>query len=94
MIGSRCLDLAGRSGLSGRLSRTGGGRAAAGLPLFAAPRRRGRTTHAGITPGVDAYLWIKDPGGSDGPCNGGPAAGQYWAWYAEQLAQGLERHGQ
>lgn len=43
-----------------------------------------------ITPGpqgVDAYLWIKDPGVSDGPCNGGPAAGQYWAAYAEELAQ-------
>jgi len=42
-------------------------------------------------PGIDAYLWIKDPGASDGPCNGGPAAGQYWAGYAEQLAQGLIR---
>lgn len=38
-------------------------------------------------PGVDAYLWIKDPGVSDGPCNGGPAAGRYWAAYAEELAQ-------
>ena len=24
--------------------------------------------------GVAAYLWIKDPGASDGQCNGGPAA--------------------
>ena len=43
-----------------------------------------------VTPGpagIDAYLWIKDPGVSDGPCNGGPAAGQYWAAYAEELAQ-------
>ena len=37
--------------------------------------------------GIDAYLWIKDPGVSDGPCNGGPAAGQYWAAYAEELAR-------
>jgi endoglucanase len=37
--------------------------------------------------GIDAYLWIKDPGVSDGPCNGGPAAGQYWPAYAEELAQ-------
>ncbi len=37
--------------------------------------------------GIDAYLWVKDPGVSDGPCNGGPAAGQYWAAYAEELAQ-------
>lgn len=37
--------------------------------------------------GIAAYLWIKDPGVSDGPCNGGPPAGQYWAAYAEGLAQ-------
>jgi endoglucanase len=37
--------------------------------------------------GVSAYLWIKDPGISDGPCNGGPAAGQFWLSYALQLAQ-------
>jgi endoglucanase len=27
---------------------------------------------------VDADLWIKDPGESDGTCNGGPSAGQFW----------------
>jgi endoglucanase len=37
--------------------------------------------------GIDAYLWIKDPGASDGPCNGGPPAGQYWPQYAAELAQ-------
>jgi endoglucanase len=36
---------------------------------------------------VDAYLWIKVPGESDGPCNGGPPAGQWWAEYALGLAQ-------
>jgi endoglucanase len=36
---------------------------------------------------VDAYLWIKVPGESDGPCNGGPAAGSWWAEYALGLAQ-------
>jgi endoglucanase len=35
--------------------------------------------------GIDAYLWIKDPGASDGPCNGGPPAGQYWPQYAVAL---------
>lgn len=35
--------------------------------------------------GIDAYLWIKDPGASDGPCNGGPPAGQYWPQYAAGL---------
>jgi endoglucanase len=37
--------------------------------------------------GIDAYLWIKDPGASDGPCNGGPPAGQYWPQYAVALAR-------
>jgi len=31
---------------------------------------------------VDAYLWIKVPGESDGACNGGPNAGQWWGDYA------------
>jgi len=36
---------------------------------------------------VDAFLWIKTPGESDGTCNGGPKAGQWWADYALGLAQ-------
>jgi endoglucanase len=36
---------------------------------------------------VDAFLWIKQPGFSDGPCNGGPAAGAWWADYALGLAR-------
>jgi endoglucanase len=36
---------------------------------------------------VDAYLWVKGPGGSDGNCNGGPSAGQFWPDYALGLAQ-------
>lgn len=27
---------------------------------------------------LDAYVWIKHPGESDGPCNGGPASGEWW----------------
>ena len=34
-----------------------------------------------------AYLWVKRPGESDGPCNGGPSAGQWWPEYALGLAQ-------
>ena len=37
--------------------------------------------------GIDAYLWIKDPGASDGACRGGPPAGQYWPAYAAALTQ-------
>jgi endoglucanase len=35
----------------------------------------------------DAYLWVKQPGASDGTCNGGPAAGQWWPEYALGLAE-------
>ncbi|MEK7540441.1 MAG: glycoside hydrolase family 6 protein [Patescibacteria group bacterium] len=36
---------------------------------------------------VDALLWVKSPGESDGECNGGPAAGEWWADYALGLAK-------
>lgn len=36
---------------------------------------------------VDAYLWVKTPGESDGACNGGPNAGVWWPEYALGLAQ-------
>ncbi|GHD99406.1 glycoside hydrolase family 6 protein [Streptomyces alanosinicus] len=39
-------------------------------------------------PLVDAYLWVKRPGESDGTCKGGPKAGQWWASYALALAEG------
>ncbi|MER5727038.1 glycoside hydrolase family 6 protein [Streptomyces sp. NPDC002138] len=38
-------------------------------------------------PLVDAYLWIKRPGESDGPCRGGPEAGRWWPDYALGLAR-------
>ena len=38
-------------------------------------------------PLVDAYLWVKRPGESDGTCKGGPKAGQWWADYALKLAK-------
>jgi endoglucanase len=36
---------------------------------------------------IDAYLWIKRPGESDGTCNGGPPAGRWWTEYALDLAR-------
>lgn len=36
---------------------------------------------------VDAFLWVKRPGESDGTCNGGPSAGSWWPDYALGLAQ-------
>ncbi|GAA0468536.1 glycoside hydrolase family 6 protein [Streptomyces sp. NPDC046215] len=44
------------------------------------------TTQTG-DPLVDAYLWIKRPGESDGACKGGPDAGQWWETYALDLAR-------
>lgn len=54
---------------------------ARGQALGAAPTAR--TGHAL----VDAFLWVKHPGESDGTCNGGPAAGGWWADYALGLAR-------
>ncbi len=37
---------------------------------------------------VDAFLWVKRPGESDGNCRGGaPNAGQFWPDYALSLAR-------
>ena len=36
---------------------------------------------------VDALLWVKTPGNSDGPCNGGPRAGEWFMDYALTLAR-------
>lgn len=46
-----------------------------------------RPTAATGNPLVDALLWIKTPGQSDGTCNGGPSAGTWWPAYALGLAQ-------
>ena len=38
-------------------------------------------------PLVDAYLWLKRPGESDGECHGGPRAGAFWERAALELAR-------
>jgi endoglucanase len=43
------------------------------------------------SPGVDAYLWIKRVGESDGACRGGPPAGTWWPQMALELAGGRQR---
>ncbi|MEU2557918.1 glycoside hydrolase family 6 protein [Streptomyces longispororuber] len=47
---------------------------------------RAPTTRTG-DPAVDAYLWVKRPGESDGTCRGGPEAGRWWPRYALELAR-------
>ncbi|MDV3123954.1 glycoside hydrolase family 6 protein [Mycobacterium sp. 21AC1] len=53
-----------------------------GRALGAAP------TTATASPNVDAYLWVKRPGESDGACNGHPQAGRFMNQYAIALAHG------
>ncbi|GLP71981.1 glucanase [Streptomyces sp. TUS-ST3] len=48
------------------------------------------TTDTG-EPSLDAYLWIKRPGESDGTCEGGPDAGRWWPEYALGLAANSRR---
>jgi endoglucanase len=39
---------------------------------------------------LDALLWVKHPGTSDGTCNGGPAAGAWYESAAESLVLGAK----
>jgi len=64
---------------------------ATGATSWCNPRGRGLgrtpTTSPG-TPPVDALLWVKTPGVSDGTCRPGePRAGTYWAAYADGLVR-------
>ena len=38
-------------------------------------------------PLIDAFLWVKQPGESDGTCNGGPRAGSWWNDIAVELSR-------
>lgn len=69
-------------------SRNGNGYAPDGQWCNPAGRALGAkpTLSTGIAD-VDAFLWVKRPGESDGTCNGGPAAGGFWADYALDLAK-------
>ncbi len=69
-------------------SRNGRGPAAEGQ--WCNPSGRGLGAAPSATTGyalVDAFLWIKHPGESDGPCNGDPADGEWWPSDALELAQ-------
>jgi len=44
------------------------------------------TTNTGH-PLVDAFLWVKQPGESDGTCKGGPSAGSWWTEIALELSR-------
>jgi len=53
------------------------------------PEGRAFGLEPGLVPGdggLDAYLWVKPPGESDGACNGGPPAGDFWAGRTLEMA--------
>ncbi len=56
-----------------------------GRGLGAAPALEPAALAAGS--GMVATVWAKVPGESDGTCNGGPAAGQWWEEIALELAR-------
>jgi endoglucanase len=80
--------LGGRPGFLVDTSRNGLGPDPSGEWCNASGRALGTapTTDPGLE-GVDALLYLKRPGESDGSCNGGPPAGSWWAEYALGLAQ-------
>ncbi len=62
----------------------------AGTPIVCDPPGRALgtppTTSTGVA-GLDAYLWVKPPGASDGSCRpGAPPSGGWWLPYALELA--------
>jgi endoglucanase len=68
-------------------SRTSTGRAPAWCNPPGRALGRDPTTNTGQAR-VDAYLWIKRPGASDGACRvGAPKAGQWWPAYALELVR-------
>lgn len=67
-------------------SRNGSGPPADGEWCNPPGRTLGETPAAVEDPVVDAVLWVKPPGESDGRCNGGPAAGDWWPERAIELA--------
>ncbi len=67
-------------------SRNGRGPAAGAAWCNPARRGLGSRPRATTDPVVDALLWVKVPGESDGGCGRGePAAGQFWTGYAVGL---------
>lgn len=70
-------------------SRNGNGPPPDGVRSWCNPAGRALGEIPRVAPArnVDAYLWVKPPGESDGSCGPGqPEAGQIWAEYAADLA--------
>ncbi len=66
-------------------SRNGGGQTNGNDWCNPMDARLGRAPQVVAGKNLDAYLWVKAPGESDGSCNGGPYAGAWWPAYALRL---------
>ncbi|MDQ1106177.1 glycoside hydrolase family 6 protein [Nocardioides zeae] len=66
-------------------SRNGAGAPADGQWCNPTSARLGMTTRVVNAKSIDFVAWIKRPGESDGTCNGGPPAGQWWPAGAKRL---------
>lgn len=66
-------------------SRNGSAKVAAGDFCNPLPARIGAKPKIFRKGNLQAYLWVKNPGESDGACNGGPAAGAWWQTGARRL---------
>jgi len=66
-------------------SRNGGGQTNGNDWCNPMDARLGRAPEVVAEKLLDAYLWVKAPGESDGECNGGPYAGAWWPTYALRL---------
>lgn len=86
--GKKLSELTGGAHFVIDTSRNGAGPAAKDEWCNPPGRKIGRppTTETG-DPLVDAHLWLKRPGESDGACNGGPEAGKFWLEGALNLAR-------
>ncbi|MGW4670457.1 glycoside hydrolase family 6 protein [Streptomyces sp. NPDC004324] len=90
--GKRLSELVGGKHFVVDTSRNGNGPYTAGRPDENWCNPPGRALGESPTtrtadPLVDAYLWVKRPGESDGTCRGGPKAGDWWPAYALALAK-------
>lgn len=86
VYGERISEIVGGKHFVIDTSRNGSGSAEPGAWCNAPGRALGRlpTMDTG-NPFVDAFLWVKPPGESDGACNGGPPPGLFWIEYALEL---------
>lgn len=86
--GDRLVSLIGETHYVIDSSRNGNGPAEGNVWCNPAGRALGRRPTADTgNPHLDAFVWLKNPGESDGECEGGPAAGRWFHERALEMAK-------